>query len=168
CGRMDKGGLGVSICMGSRGPTMDEAQGILAEYRRTLAQYMELLTGTPDRIKEMEAIYVVRGEGLIDEKMLGSVSSILTTTGLFKSEKPVIAFTMGDDGEIKFSARETQTLVDQGINLGSIMQKTAEKFSGRGGGHDVAAGAQVPKGHEIEFLNQVNSTVKEQMRRVIE
>jgi len=168
CGRMDKGGLGVSICMGSRGPTMDEAQGILAEYRRTLAQYMELLTGTPDRIKEMEAIYVVRGEGLIDEKMLGSVSSILTTTGLFKSEKPVIAFTMGDDGEIKFSARETQTLVNQGINLGSIMQKTAEKFSGRGGGHDVAAGAQVPKGHEIEFLNQVNSTVKEQMRRVIE
>jgi len=165
CGRMDKGGLGVSICMGSRGKTIEEAQGILADYRKTLAQYMELLAGTPGKIQEMEAIYVVRGEGVIDEKMLGSVSSILITTGLFKSEKPVIAFTVGDDGEIKVSARATQTLVSQGINLGSIMQKIAEKFSGRGGGHDIAAGAQVPKGLEDEFLKEVNSVIKEQIGR---
>ncbi len=41
----------------------------------------------------------------------------------------------------------------------------AEKFSGRGGGHDVAAGAQVPMEHVEPFLKIVDELVKNQLEK---
>lgn len=159
CGRMGKGGLGVSVCMGDRGKALAEAQGVLGEYRRTLAQYMDWLEGPPSRIQETEFIYVISGEGVIDEKILGAVSSILT--GLFRSDKPIVAFTNTEEGAIKVSARATDLLVARGLNLGLILKRAAEEVSGKGGGHNIAAGAQIPKDHLEDFLRHVSMSVKE-------
>ncbi|NIW13122.1 MAG: DHH family phosphoesterase, partial [Candidatus Thorarchaeota archaeon] len=75
---------------------------------------------------------------------IGTVSSILSTN-LPKHEKPIIAYsTVSGEGLIKVSARALDTLTGRGINLGEILHIAAEKHSGKGGGHDVAAGAQVP------------------------
>ena len=43
------------------------------------------------------------------------------------------------------------------------MQVASEKFSGRGGGHDVAAGAQVPIKDVEAFIKLVNKLVKRQL-----
>lgn len=163
CGRMGKGGLGVSICMGDRGKAFEEAQGVLSEYRKTLAKYMDWLAGPPRRIQETEVLYVIRGEGVIDEKLLGAVSSMLT--GLFKPDKPIIAFTTTEKGDIKVSARGTDLLIARGLNLGLILQRAAEEVSGKGGGHNIAAGAQIPKDHLEDFLKYVSMLVREVVAR---
>jgi len=61
----------------------------------------------------------------------------------------------------KFSARTIDIVTKKGVNLGEVMQIAAEKFLGKGGGHNVAAGAQVP----IESINTFTKLVDELVGR---
>jgi RecJ-like exonuclease len=54
--------------------------------------------------------------------------------------------------------------VQKGLNLGEIMRVAAEKYSGKGGGHNIAAGAQVPVASLDSFIEMVNELVCEQLR----
>ncbi|MCP8311092.1 MAG: DHH family phosphoesterase, partial [Candidatus Methylarchaceae archaeon HK01M] len=45
------------------------------------------------------------------------------------------------------------------LDLGMIFQEVSTKFNGRGGGHDVAAGAQVPKEFRDRFIEDVDQLV---------
>ncbi len=164
CGRMDKAGLGVSICMGARGEALDEALEILKLYRQTIAKGIGWLIETPGAIQERDNIYVISGK-VIDEKMISPITSILATTGILKSTKPIIAFARESDGMVKFSGRATPALVEKGVNLGVIFQRASKRFSGRGGGHGVAAGAQIPSGNENDFIELVENLVKGSLRR---
>jgi len=105
----------------------------------------------------------VRGDGVIDEKVISPVSSILSTT-LSKLEKPIIAYsTISGEDMVKVSARALEPLRKRGLNLGEVLRVAAEKYSGRGGGHDVAAGAQVPVKDVEPFIKLVDKLVKEQL-----
>lgn len=163
-GRMDKAGLGVAICMGDRGKALDEAGEMLEEYRRNIAKYLTWLNEKPERLEELDSIYVVKGEGFIDEKMISAVSTILSTS-LPKPEKPLIAYSkVSDEDTAKVSARTLTLLTDKGLNLGEILRVAAEEYSGRGGGHDIAAGAQVPIKNLESFIRLVDELVKKKLR----
>jgi len=164
CGRMDRPGLAVSICLGDRGAVMEEVQQVLAEYRRTLAQYISWVTQKPDTITELRATYYIRGDDFLDEKMTGALSSILSTSGLFKTEKAIIVLTRTKKGEVKVSARASDWLIERGANLGVALQAVAEKCLGIGGGHNVAAGAQVPAEKREDFIKQLDSAISSQIR----
>ncbi|MEM1565952.1 MAG: DHH family phosphoesterase [Candidatus Bathyarchaeia archaeon] len=158
-GRMDKPGVGVAICMGDRGATLEEANKILEEYRRTINKYLEWVMEEPGRLKELDNIYVVYGGDRIDDKMVGALSSILSTS-LPNPEKPLIACAdVKEEGLVKVSARTVDSVVAKGVNLGEIMQIAAEKCLGKGGGHDVAAGAQIPTESVEVFIKLVNELV---------
>ena len=162
-GRMDKAGLGVAICMGDRKKCLEEATSVIQEYRRTITKYLRWVTGEPGRLEELESIYVVRGDGFIDEKVLSPVCTILSTT-LTQLGKPMIAYaTISGEDQVKVSSRGSTPLIKKGLNLGDIMQVAAEKYSGRGGGHDVAAGAQIPIKNVEAFIKLVNELVKKQL-----
>jgi single-stranded-DNA-specific exonuclease len=51
----------------------------------------------------------------------------------------------------------------KGVNLGEIMQIAAEKCLGKGGGHNVAAGAQIPIENVDAFIKLVNEFVGKQL-----
>ncbi|MBS7647273.1 MAG: DHH family phosphoesterase [Candidatus Bathyarchaeia archaeon] len=158
-GRMNKPGVGIAVCMGDRSAALDEANKILDEYRRTINKYLGWLMEKPERIKELENIYVIYGEDFIDDKIVGAISSILSTS-LPKPDKPLIAYAnVKEEGLIKVSARTVDAVVAKGVNLGEIMQIAAEKCLGKGGGHDVAAGAQVPIENVETFIKLVNDLV---------
>ena len=162
-GRMDKAGLGVAICMGDRGKCLEEAITVMGEYRRTITKYLSWVTEKPERLEELESIYVVRGDGVIDEKVISPVSSILSTT-LSKLEKPIIVYSaISGEDMVKVSARALEPLRKRGLNLGEVLRVAAEKYSGRGGGHDVAAGAQIPVKDVESFLKLVDKLVKKQL-----
>jgi len=162
-GRMDKQGLGVAICMGDRGSALEQANAVLGEYRRTIAKYLGWLNENSDRVEELNSIYVVRGEEFIDEKVIGTVSSILSTS-LSNPEKPIIAYsTVPEEDLAKVSARALGLLTSKGLNLGEIMRVAAEEHSGRGGGHNIAAGAQIPIKHIESFVKLVDEIVKKQL-----
>jgi single-stranded-DNA-specific exonuclease len=163
-GRMDKAGLGVTVCMGDRGTALEGAIKVLDDYRRTINKYLGWVMEKPERMKELENIYVVYGGDFIDDKVVGAVSSILSG-GLPNPEKPLIAFAnVQEQGIAKISARTADAVVSRGVNLGNIMQTAAEKCDGKGGGHNVAAGAQVPLENIDRFINVVNELVGHQLK----
>jgi len=163
-GRMNRPSLGVSICMGDRVSALEEANKVLEEYRRAINKYLGWVMEKPERMKELENIYVVYGENFINEKIVGAISSILSTS-LPNPEKPLIAYAnVEEDGLAKISARTIDTMTNKGVNLGEIMQVAAEKCQGKGGGHNVAAGAQVPIEKISDFIEIVNELVGKQLK----
>jgi single-stranded-DNA-specific exonuclease len=163
-GRMDRPSLGVAVCMGDRQTALEEANKVLEEYRRNINKYLGWVMEKPERMKEIENIYVVYGENFINDKIIGAISSILTSS-LPNPEKPLIAYAnVEEEGVAKFSARTMDVMIDRGINLAGVMQIAAEKFKGKGGGHDVAAGAQVPIDSVNAFIEIVNDLVGKQLR----
>jgi RecJ-like exonuclease len=163
-GRMDRASLGIAICMGDRAAALEEANSVLDKYRRTITTYLNwLMEPNRNRIEELDNIYVVRGEGTIDDKIIGTISSILSTN-LAKPEKPIIAYSAMPEGNLaKVSARAIEMVVEQGLNLGAILRAVAEECSGKGGGHNIAAGAQVPIKELNSFIRLVNERVREQL-----
>ncbi len=55
------------------------------------------------------------------------------------------------------------TLTKRGLDLGEILRIAAEKHSGKGGGHNVAAGAQVPNKKIKAFVELVDELVRKQL-----
>jgi len=163
-GRMDKPSLGVSICMGDRGSALEEANKVLEEYRRTINKYLGWIMEKPERMRELENIYVVYGENFIDDKIIGAISSILSTS-LPNPEKTLIAYAIvEEEGLAKISARTIDTMTNRGVNLGAVMEVAAEKCQGRGGGHNIAAGAQVPIENIDTFIKTVDELVGKQLK----
>ncbi len=164
-GRMGKAGLGAQICMGDRGAALEEANVVLKEYRRAIATSLNWLNEKPERIEERDNIYIARGNNSIDDKMISAVSTILSTT-VPNPEKPIIAYSKieGEDS-VKISARTLDVLTMKGLNLGEIMRIAAEKHAGTGGGHNIAAGGQVPISNLEPFLKLVDKLIKKHLER---
>jgi single-stranded-DNA-specific exonuclease len=163
-GRLDRPSLGIAICMGDRGAALEEANRVLEDYRKSISTYLSWVMEKPERMRELEHIYVVYGETFINEKIIGTISSILVS-GLANPEKPLIAFAnIEEENAAKFSARTTAVALSKGVNLGDVMRVASEKYGGKGGGHNVAAGAQVPIDQLENFINTVNDLVKKQLK----
>lgn len=163
-GRMDRPSLGTAVCMGDRGSAFEEATKVLEDYRKTISKYIGWVMEKPERIREFENIYVVYGEDFIDDKIIGAVSSILSAS-LPNPEKPLIAYAnVEEEGLAKFSARTMDSVVSKGVNLGEVMQVASEKFLGKGGGHNVAAGAQVPIDNINGFIKIVDELIGKQLK----
>ena len=163
-GRLDRPSLGIAICMGDRASALEEANRVLEDYRRNISKYLGWVMEKPERMKELEHIYIVYGESFINEKIVGTISSILVS-GLENPEKPLIAFSnIEKENAAKFSARTTEVALSRGINLGVVMRLASENYGGKGGGHNVAAGAQVPIDQVENFVKTVNELVGKQIR----
>jgi len=163
-GRLDKPSLGIAVCMGDRGSALEESNNVLRKYRRTIGKYLGWVMEKPERMEELENIYVVHGEDFLKDKIVGAISSILSTS-LPNPEKPLIMYANVKDQEIaKFSARTIDKVTNKGANLGEVMQVAAEKFQGKGGGHNIAAGAQVPIEDVKSFIKLVDELVGKQLK----
>jgi single-stranded-DNA-specific exonuclease len=161
-GRLDRPSLGIAVCMGDRGAALEEANHVLEDYRKNINKYLGWVMEKPERLRELENVYVVNGENFINEKIIGTISSILINS-VEHPEKPLIAFAQVENEDAaKFSARTTDTALRKGVNLGDVMQ-AAEKFGGKGGGHNVAAGAQVPLDKVEGFIEAVDELVGKQL-----
>jgi single-stranded-DNA-specific exonuclease len=163
-GRLDRPSLGIAICMGDRASALEEANKVLEDYRKNISTYLGWVMEKPERMKEFEHVYVVYGETFINEKIIGTISSILVS-GLANPEKPLLAFSKIEaENAAKFSARTTAMALSRGVNLGDVMRVASEKYGGKGGGHNVAAGAQVPIDQVDNFVSTVNELVAKQLK----
>ena len=163
-GRLDRPSLGVAVCMGDRGAALEEANKVLEEYRKDINKYLGWVMEKPERMREFENVYVVYGESAVNEKIIGTIASILAYS-LPVSEKPILAFAhVPNEGVAKFSARTTESTVQKGINLGEVMRLASEMLGGKGGGHNIAAGGQVPLDKIEDFIKAANELVAKQLR----
>lgn len=155
--------IGMAICLGERGEMYRRSMDLLKEHKTYLSSCYGWISKNVDRIKEMDTLYYFHTGDEIDENVLGTVASMVLNSRILKSVKPVIAFTQTEDDDIKISARGTRELIEKGLNLGKAMGYASEKMDGKGGGHDIAAGAKINIGDEEEFLRYVEEKIKEQM-----
>ena len=163
-GRLDRPSLGIAVCMGDRGAALSEANGVLADYRKDINRYLSWVMEKPERMREFSNVYVVYGENAVNEKVIGTIASILAYS-LPISEKAILAFAnVEGEGVAKFSARTTDSAVQKGLNLGEVMRVASEKFGGKGGGHNIAAGAQVPLDKIEDFIKLCDELVGKQLR----
>ena len=159
CGRMERPSVAIAICMGERGATLAEANQVLSEHRRTLAKYMSLINEKPEIVENLEGVCIIHGEEFLNENMTGAVSSLLSSSETFAPEKVMVVIAKTKSGDIKISVRATDKMVEKGLNLGLVLQLNAQKHGGVGGGHKVAAGAQIPQPKWREFVEDLNKAV---------
>ncbi|MFQ5573051.1 MAG: DHHA1 domain-containing protein [Nitrosopumilaceae archaeon] len=157
CGRISKAGVGIAICMGDRNKLLQEGENILAEYRKMIRNYMNVLANERWRISDSKNCVMVNGEGVIPETMSGTISSLIAGSPK-NSGKIVILRTNGEEGTIKFSSRKSFSCKSN-VNLSELMRQGAEKFDGVGGGHDAAAGARITKDKLDGFLDYLEANV---------
>ena len=157
CGRINKSGVGMAICMGDRDKILREGESILAEYRKLIREYMNVLTNERWRISESENCVMVNGEDIVPETMTGTISSLMAGSPK-NSGKIIILRTKGEENTIKFSSRKSFGCKSM-INLSELMKTGAEKFNGIGGGHDAAAGAKITKDKLNDFLDYLDVNV---------
>ncbi|MGD6809498.1 MAG: DHHA1 domain-containing protein [Candidatus Bathyarchaeia archaeon] len=163
-GRMDRPSLGIAICMGDRGAALEESNNILEDYRKNINKYLGWVMEKPERLRELDNIYVVNGEDFINEKIIGTVSSIMVA-GLANNQKPLISYAKveGEDS-VKISSRTTEAALQKGVNLGDVMRLASEKHGGKGGGHNIAAGAQVSTAQIENFVKTADDLVGRQLK----
>lgn len=157
CGRINKSGVGMAICMGDRNKILREGEMILTEYRKLIREYMNILTNERWRISESKTCVMVNGEGIVPETMTGTISSLIAGSPK-NSGKIIILRTKGEENTIKFSSRKSFGC-KSAINLSELMRTGAEKFDGVGGGHDAAAGAKITKDKLNDFLDYLDVNV---------
>jgi len=77
CGRINRSGVGMAVCMGDRNKILREAETILTDYRKMIKEYMNILSNERWRISESETCVMVNGEGIVPETMTGTISSLI-------------------------------------------------------------------------------------------
>jgi len=96
---------------------------------------------------------MVMGEEFIEERMTGSVSSLLASSDRFR-DKLVLVRARSGDSDLKFSSRIGDSFTGK-VNLGEVMREAAESVGGVGGGHSMAAGAKIPFSKRDDFTRAV-------------
>ncbi|MCW6169006.1 MAG: DHH family phosphoesterase [Thermoplasmatales archaeon] len=96
-----------------------------------------------------------------EQEMTGAISGILTLYVL-KQDKPLVGINVGDS-DTKISSRAARPLLSRGLNLSTVMKESASQVGGSGGGHDIAAGAIIPRGKEKQFIEIANNIIGGQL-----
>ncbi len=150
--------IGLAVCLGDRCTAFRKARTLLQNHRRNLSEGIKLVDEIG--IEELENIQYFHAEDRILDTIVGIVAGMCFTKANLK--KPIIAFANNGKG-IKVSARATQRLVEKGVHLAKALHAVAEKVGGKGGGHNIAAGATIPVGTETEFLKHLDRVIGEQL-----
>ena len=157
CGRMGRAGVGIAICLGDRGSQLASATDALSEYRSGLGKALSALSADRSRIELSSSLVIVRGEGLVEDRLLGPVISIMAASP-DNSDKVVIGFADSDEESLKVSSRVGDAFPGE-VNLAAIMRSAAEAVGGVGGGHEMAAGAKIARTRRDEFRRLVEEAV---------
>jgi RecJ-like exonuclease len=163
CGKHESNGIGLAVTMGDRAGLYEKSLEMLREHKSYLANCYSWVSGNIDRIKDGGVVYSFHAGEEISENVIGTVASMVINSRVLSPIKPIIAFSLSEDGAVKVSARGTRELIEAGLNLGKAMQYAAKKTGGEGGGHDIAAGAKIEKGREEAFLKHAQEEIGRQL-----
>ncbi|MBU0953397.1 MAG: DHH family phosphoesterase [Nanoarchaeota archaeon] len=154
CGKLGNPGLGIALCLGD--PTAPPLmKKVLASYRKEIGEGIRCFYANQETLLlERDKGLYVHARDLIGEHIISNVISTVHKAGVLP-EKPVFALVHAADGAIKVSARASEALVAQGLNLGKILAAAAAKAGGEGGGHRGAAGALIPIANEHMLINSI-------------
>ena len=152
---------GLEVCLGDRDKWLKKAQNLLRGHRHNLVEGLQF--AREEGIVKREYLQYFHAKDGIRDTIVGIVANMLLNSEDTANDLPLIGFANKTKSEVKASARGTQQLVEKGLNLSIAMKKAASAIDGVGGGHNIAAGATIPKGKEEEFLELLEKEIKSQL-----
>ncbi|MFH1013328.1 MAG: DHH family phosphoesterase [Thermoplasmatota archaeon] len=159
--RYDKYEIGLQVCLGDRTTNLLKAQSLLQGHRHNLVEGVQFAKS--EGIEQREYVQFFHAKAGIRDTIVGIVTNMLLHDEETRNDLPIVGFAEKSDTEVKASARATQQLVDKGLDLSVVIRKAALEVNGVGGGHNIAAGATIPKGSEEAFLHAFEKEVKHQL-----
>jgi len=159
--RYGKHDVGLKVCLGDRDKWFKKARNLLIGHRHNLVEGIQFAK-EEGIIKRKYLQFFHAGSGIRDT-IIGIVANMLLNSEEISKDLPLVGFADKGEGEVKVSARATEEMVEKGLNLSQAMKKAAIAFNGVGGGHNIAAGATIPKGKEEEFLDKLEKEIKTQL-----
>lgn len=160
CGRWAKPAIGAAVCRGDRGTVYGEAEHMLRHHRsiiRELIQYIH------DRgVTELSHLQYIHVGDRFPDTIVGIGAGISLSKLNWQKPMMVLCYLPDDPDLVKVSMRTNERMVAKGIDLQQALQIASEEVGGGGGGHNIAAGAFIPKTAEQEFAHRVNRILREQ------
>jgi len=159
--RYERADVGFAVCKGDRGGALDEARELLRGHRRNLRNGVEFVGR--NGVTKLDNVQYFDAGDEIPDTIVGIIAGMSYSKSAVDRSKPIVAFADADEeGEKKVSSRGTKRLVREGLNLAEVMSECSGAVGGEGGGHDIAAGATIPDDRVEEFIEEVDTKVKEQ------
>lgn len=149
CGRHGQVNIGLDTMMKVPG-AYEQAKSLLELHQRMLKEGIEY---AQKKVVDLGTFYLLDARGIIEDTLVGVVAGMLYSS--IPPTKPIIALSIDkDNGDIKVSGRATMELVRNGVDLGKSLEKVCEGI-GKGGGHNIAAGARVEVEHVNLFIKRI-------------
>jgi len=157
CGRLGFPSLGISSLMGDKN-ALKKAIEKNKIFKREISLAIRLAEANIRNYDNINTFY----HNEINEKIIGTICSILVHSKEDLKLKPLIAFADSDDHSLKVSARANRELVKKGLNLGKILREVCQKMEiiNPAGGHPPAAGAKIPSMNLKTFIEEVDKAAK--------
>jgi single-stranded-DNA-specific exonuclease len=155
CGRIGRAGVGIAICMGDRNTALSTGEEIVGTYNMTLRNNISTIFSEKWRLTDDGKTAFVNGDGILEEAMLGAVSSLLSRSPSLRG-RLLFVRTLTKDGTYKFSSRKCLDCKSQ-ANLGMIMRQCSKALNGVGGGHSAAAGCRIPSSALEDFVTGIKA-----------
>ncbi|WP_135535237.1 DHHA1 domain-containing protein [Halostella pelagica] len=159
--RYERADVGLAVCLGNRDGALDRAQTLLSNHRRNLSEGLEWVK--EEGVTREEHVQWFDAGDRIRETIVGIVAGMAVGTSGVDRDRPIVAFAEKGADEIKVSARGTARMTSKGLDLSSVMTTASQAVGGDGGGHNVAAGATIPEGTQVDFIDRVDELVGTQL-----
>ncbi len=159
--RYERADVGLGVCLGDRDGALERARKLLRNHRRNLSEGIDLVTR--EGVTHEDHLQWFHAGDEIRETIVGIVAGMAMGNEGISRSKPIVAFADKNEEEVKVSSRGTHNLVRQGLDLSTVMGDASRAVGGDGGGHDVAAGATVPRGEEDAFIERADEIVGDQL-----
>ncbi|WP_049969112.1 single-stranded-DNA-specific exonuclease RecJ [Haladaptatus cibarius] len=159
--RYERADVGLAVCLGDRGDALERARTLLTNHRRNLSEAISWVQTTG--VTTEENVQWFHAEDRVRETIVGIVAGMAVGAKGIDRGTPIFAFAEKNEAEVKVSGRGTPGLTRKGLDLSVVMKESSRAVGGDGGGHDVAAGATVPKGKESAFIERADEIVGEQL-----
>jgi len=177
CGRLKKYEVGLKVVQYNenvydREKSIREAAGVLAKYKKMLAEGIKALNdikkgGLIENLPNITATYV---KDAINDRIVGVVLGMALGGRIIDFKKPALiaADMLEQEGMIKISVRALKEHIKRGVNLRDALVKAKNELKlekSEAGGHDIAAGAIIPKEKLGEYIKHVDEKIGEQIMR---
>ncbi|MHA1512449.1 MAG: DHH family phosphoesterase [Candidatus Hodarchaeales archaeon] len=160
CGRLDHPEVAIALCMGDKQQALAELGPIKKEYSKKIGEGIQYFLNE-EKIQEMTAVYFLDGRGVVNENIIGPITSVISSIKDYRS-KPVLSCATIDETRVKISMRKIHSFKKK-VELNEILVKAVDKLElvTEVGGHSSAAGAIIKNSHLESFVDTVNALIKE-------
>jgi len=143
CGRHHKPEVGIDLCLNLKG-SYQQALELLKKHKLAIREGVGF---AKQNINDLGPFYLIDARGVIEDSIIGIVCGMVSGG----KTKPILGAATTETG-LKISSRGTKKQIDAGLNLGALMSACTKEVGGVGGGHKIAAGANIPPDSLNSFL----------------